>query len=488
MSIRAAAGEQLDWSFGLRNGAQKYLTAETFGFRIATAAAVMKKKQIWFLEQGEGDDHVYIRSHLGKYLKVNGDGNFTGDGDKDDEAQILIEAQDDGRWCLKSKKYGWYIGNDPSVERAAFEADKQEKHMWTVHLAMHPQICLRNVNRKAYVHYSGGQLCTDEIIPWGDDATITLHFFSDSGTYGLVSCEGTFLSSSGALMDAPDASCHFILVFNGGKVSFKSQATGKFLTALGAAGTCKASKSAITKDEMFTMEDSFPQIKLTAVNGRKVSIKGGIEVAASQQETTDFEIFQVEPVGNGAWTVKGSNGKFWSLVDTAIHASSDTVDGDNQKFNIEWRGPNIALKSCANGKYVEQRLNGYLAAIASEVGEKSEYCYEIVNRPRLVLRGEYGFVGTLPSGLLECNKSTPEVYSMHVSKGFCKISHANGKYWKVGGNGVSCTGESAELYTMSLHEDSMMCLMFDGKYFEGHQNGAFTLTGTKPGTTTFFEY
>jgi len=46
----------------------------------------------------------------------------------------------------------------------------------------------------------------------------------------------------------------------------------------------------------------------------------------------------------------------------------------------------------------------------------------------------------------------------------------------------------AENYTMSLHEDSMMCLMFKGKYFEGFQNGAFTCTGTKPGKSSYFEY
>jgi hypothetical protein len=101
---------------------------------------------------------------------------------KTDETELIIEAQDDGRWCIKSKKYGWYIGNNPEIERAAFEADKQEKHMWTVHLAMHPQVCLRNIQRRAYVHLDEGQLCTDELIPWGEDATITMHFFSDDGT------------------------------------------------------------------------------------------------------------------------------------------------------------------------------------------------------------------------------------------------------------------------------------------------------------------
>lgn len=114
--------------------------------------------------------------------------------------------------------------------------------------------------------------------------------------------------------------------------------------------------------------------------------------------------------------------------------------------------------------------------------------YEIINRPRLVLRGEYGFVGTLPSGLLECNKSAPEVYTMNVDKGMVQIANANGKFWKVGDNGISCSGDVAENYTMSLHEESMMCLMFKGKYFEGFQNGAFTCTGSKPGKSSYFEY
>jgi len=490
MSTKAAAGEVLDWSFGLRNSAGKYLTQETFGFKLACAASIMKKKQIWFLEQDEGDDFVHIRSFLNRYIRVDGDGNFLADvEEKTDETQLIIEAQEDGKWCMKSKKYGWYLGGNPEKERAAFTTAKGPEHQWTVHLAMHPQICLFNMNRKAYVHLDNNQFTTDELVPWGDDATITMHFFDANGTYGLVAASGAYLSASGALKENPDESCEFIIVFNGGKVSFRSITNGKYLTALGAKGTCKATKSAITKDELFHMEDSFPQLKMTAVNGKKLSIKQGVELAASQSETTDLEIFQVEPVGNNKWTFKASNGKFWTLTDGAVHADSETCDADEQKFEIEWLGNKIAIKA-PNGKYCVQMLNGYIHAKGSDASSDSKtvYVYEIVNRPKLVLRGEYGFIGTLPSGLLECNKSVPEVYSMHITQGFCKISHANGKYWKVGPNGVSATGDSPEQYTMSLHEDSMMCLMHDGKYFEGFQNGAFTLTGTKPGKSTLFEY
>jgi hypothetical protein len=198
--------------------------------------------------------------------------------------------------------------------------------------------------------------------------------------YGLVSSAGSFLSASGALMDAPNDSCKFIIVFNGGKVSFKSKSSGKFLTALGAKGTCKATKSAITKDELFHMEDSFPQLKFTSANGKKLSIKAGIELAASQAETTDTEIFQVEPqgaVGDDIWAIKGSSGKFWSVVDGAIQCTKEKVEGDAEKFKIEWQGPKVALKSVSNGKYLEQKMNGYIHAVATVASDEKNSLYVV---------------------------------------------------------------------------------------------------------------
>jgi len=494
MSTRAAAGEQLSWSFGLRAPNGKYLTHEAFGAKaLTTDAKLMKKKSIFFLEQDDGASYCYIRTSKNMYLAVDSDGNLVPVDSKTEEAQIEIAAQDDGRWVLKSNKYGWVIGTNPTVDHDSFTEPKPvtDDKKWVVHLAMHPQVCLKNVNRKKYVHLNGDSFTTDELIPWGDDATITLKFFDREGTYGLVSSDGRYLSNTGKLEVDPSSSTHFTISFERGQVAFRSVESGKYLTAVGPEGVLRAMKTGVGKDESFIMEDSFPQLKFTANNGQKVSIKQGIEVAAPKRgttETTDSEIFQVEPIGD-KWTIKSCQDKYWKLVDKHVHANTDVADlDDNCYFEIEWHQDKVALKA-ANGKYCFQQKNGYIAATHDDKDEFCYFVYEIVNRPRLVLRGEHGFLGTLPSGLLECNKSVPEIFFMEITKGHCKIKGANGKYWKIGDNGVSCTGESAESYFMTLHKDSMMCLMTaDGKYFKGSQNGQFVASGTEPGKETFFEY
>jgi len=68
-----------------------------------------------------------------------------------------------------------------------------------------------------------------------------------------------------------------------------------------------------------------------------------------------------------------------------------------QAFLVEWHGPKIAIKAL-NGKYVTVLPNGALKAESDTMTEECMYIYEIVNRPKLVLRGEQGFMGVMPSG------------------------------------------------------------------------------------------
>lgn len=136
-----------------------------------------------------------------------------------------------------------------------------------------------------------------------------------------------------------------------------------------------------------------------------------------------------------------------------------------------------------------QKQNSFLEAKGAEADERSLFTYEIINRPRLILRSEYGFVGTLPSGLLECNKSNAETYTMHITAGNAKISRPDtGMFWKVGTNGISATGSAAENYSIELYPDSKLAIKFEGKYFQAHQNGSLVATGDRIDSSTLFEY
>lgn len=81
------------WSqtVGLVNGQHKYLTAETFGFKINANGVSMKKKQQWTVEPYPLEDNnavsmcddladqeqVALKSHLDCYLAVDSFGNVT---------------------------------------------------------------------------------------------------------------------------------------------------------------------------------------------------------------------------------------------------------------------------------------------------------------------------------------------------------------------------------------------------------------------------
>ena len=74
-----AATERGCWTIGLINSKFKYLSAETFGFKINANGKALKKKQVWILEPSGDGDTIVMRSHLNKYLAVDQFGNVTCD-------------------------------------------------------------------------------------------------------------------------------------------------------------------------------------------------------------------------------------------------------------------------------------------------------------------------------------------------------------------------------------------------------------------------
>ena len=79
-------------------------------------------------------------------------------------------------------------------------------------------------------------------------------------------------------------------------------------------------------------------------------------------------------------------------------------------FSFDWmEDGHVAIKA-DNDKYITAKLNGSLYASQSQVSDKEMFYMTIINRPLLILRCDYGFIGfkTSSNPRIECNKSTSD--------------------------------------------------------------------------------
>lgn len=272
------------WKVGLINHAEKYLTAETFGHKINVSGTALKKRQTFVLVQHPTEEVVYIRSHLGCLLASDKYGNVTCDTLEQDleedpgtvaEKKFVVEYDtkgNSGKWAFRNVAHGNYLGgNEDRVKCFAKTVSAQE--LWTVQLSIHPQVHLRNVNRKRYAHMCDEQLQVTQTVPWGEKSLLYLDFVG--GKYALKTCDGKYLHTSGELSDLLDDSAKFTLEIKSGQnggLAFRDS-SGTCLTAVGPTALMKGRNKAVGKDELFTLEETHPQVVLVASNGRKVSVK-----------------------------------------------------------------------------------------------------------------------------------------------------------------------------------------------------------------------
>lgn len=273
----------LQWKVGLVTWDHKYLTAETFGNEINASGATFKKKQQWFLEQDQKEEVVYIRSHLGKYLSADKYGTTTCQAEEKGEAEkFIVEYNKDGKWQFKNKAHKFYLqGNykegDKKETVKCFAKSPTKTETWTIQLSIHPQINLKNVCRKRYTQFKDDEIQCNADIPWGADALITLEF--SEGKYAFKTCNNRYLHKNGTLEEQLSEDCKYMLEIKSGQQSglaFKDN-EGRYLTAVGNTATMKGRNKTITKDELFTIEDSHPQVVFVAHNGKKASIKQGMK-------------------------------------------------------------------------------------------------------------------------------------------------------------------------------------------------------------------
>ncbi|XP_020043536.2 fascin-2 [Castor canadensis] len=500
--------------FGLLNDTDRYLTAESFGFKVNASAPSLKRKQIWLLEPDPGlSTAVLFRSsHLGRYLSAEEDGRVACEAERPGrDCRFLVLPQPDGRWVLQSEPHGRFFGGTED-QLSCFATAISPAELWTVHLAIHPQAHLLSVSRRRYVHLcpQDDEMVADGDMPWGVDALLTLIF--QSRRYCLKSCDSRYLRSDGRLVWEPEAHACYTLEFKAGKLAFKD-CDGRYLAPVGPAGTLKAGRNTRPgKDELFDLEESHPQVVLVAANHRYVSVRQGVNVSANQDEELDHETFLMQiDQETKKCTFYSSTGGYWTLVTHGGIQAIATQISANTMFEMEWRGRRVALKA-SNGRYVCMKKNGQLAAISDFVGPSpgldgdggggrphsalsrsadEEFILKLINRPILVLRGLDGFVcHRRGSNQLDTNRSAYDVFHLSFSDGTYQIRGRGGGFWYTGSHGSVCSdGELAEDFLFEFRERGRLAIRaLNGKYLRGGASGLLRADADLPAGSALWEY
>jgi len=490
-----AVPEKGSWTIGLINSSYKYLSAETFGFRVNSNGTAMKKKQVWILEPYGDGDSICLRSHLNKFLAVDQFGNVTCDNDeKNENAKFEVSVCDDfsGRWAFRSQSRGYFLGAsaDSLVCTAKLPGDAE---LWFVHLAARPQVNLRSVGRKRFARLSEekSEIQVEENVPWGEDTLFTLEFREEANKYAIHTCNNMYLSRDGTLHKSISKDTLFACEYHGGYIALRDD-KGLYLSPIGSRAVLKTRSSVVTKDELFSLEDSLPQASFISVpNQRYVSIKQGVDVTANQEDISNDETFQLEwEPASGGWYIRTMQDKYFSLQAGGGVQASDTKKSPAALFSLDWQEDGTVTFKANNGKYLGTKKSGHLYANCEGKEDNTKFCFYL-HRPILVLKCEQGFVGYKSGTVrLECNKASYETIQVEKGDmGLVFFKGQNGKYWTVRDGGIFCDSEIPQGFYLELREPTRMLIKTaNGQYVVSQKNGGFSAESVSGDSATRWEY
>ncbi|PAA64779.1 hypothetical protein BOX15_Mlig020481g1 [Macrostomum lignano] len=513
--------ESLKWKIGLRNASGRYLTAEPFGYKLNVSGSALRQRQTWVAVPDPARECLYFKSHLGRFLSADADGNVACSRDKPGvEERFLVErhGRDARLWALRSLQFGYYLAG----EEDRLHCFAKSPAWWTCHLALHPQVHVKNLNRGRYLRldvdeddetdaaeaegdedaggggYSGGrQLLCDRCNPWGPGALITLQQQPD-GRVAIRASDGSLLASNGRLVASElSERTLFCLDLRAGPSSglaFRDSA-GRYLTNVGALGLTRTKNSTVGRDELYVLEDSFPQVAVQAFNGRYASIRQGQDLNANQTDIGDTETYQLE-FQAGRWRFRTRDDKFWRLsaIGTGISGNGEARD-PSTLFEMQPLPRGRVSLRCSNGAYLAAKKLGALNAAAggeSSAGrrpaEEEQFRLVLLNRPVLVFRCGYGFIGVRGSRL-ECNLATYDMFQLEHSANGYFIKSSDG-YWSILGDAsISFRSSRPEEFVFEFCNRSCVAILAqNGCYVRGEQNGTVRADSSAITDNCLWEY
>ncbi|XP_072168351.1 fascin-like [Diadema setosum] len=510
------------YKIALLSSSGKYLTTDYDGnVSLDNAAKRLPKGQQWTLESSapEGDgslSSVYaIYSTNGHYLTVDKSGKVSVDAEEPKEEQrfeIDVGYCGSGGWLLRNVAQDMCLSSKNKKVLCKKQQMQKMDQKWYVRLVIHPHVCLFSEAKQCYGRVHAGRLAFDTTVPWQSNALFTLKYTEGYGYF--QDAEGKYLSREGRMMRDCCPQCLFVLEVTGDRVRLKDY-SGHYLSV----NTRGRLLSTTGKDRAtFDIKLSYPHVTFHQnVKGTwmKLFAKEGcselVSIEASKCEDHEDEtIFELSPLSlsttpNSKWALTTADNRYLIVDTEGKLCVSKAATHTAKQFEFEFVGNAFVLRHSHTSQCVRIDDSGRPYLTANIINESTRLTLELVNRPRLILRGEYGYIKVEGSGKknkVRCDSAEfddlgltyePETNTYRVA-----VLGEITKYWSLDSLHEHVIVTDADNRTSFIVEMHVLCgraLLAlrplqnnDMNYLKGYKGGALTASGEALSKDTMWEF
>lgn len=162
-----------------------------------------------------------------------------------------------------------------------------------------------------------------------------------------------------------------------------------YLSPIGSKAVLKSRSQTVTRDELFSLEDSLPQASfIAALNSKYVSVKQGVDVTANQDEIGENETFQLEFDWSAhRWALRTTQDRYWCLESGGGIQAVGNRRSANALFELIWHGDGSLSFRANNGKFFATKRSGHLFATSETIEEVAKFFFYLINRYVALLFG-----------------------------------------------------------------------------------------------------
>lgn len=306
--------------------------------------------------------------------------------------------------------------------------------------------------------------------------------------YALRAANNKFWNCKAELVsELTDDGLYVLAIAEGGKIGFRGN-NGKYLSAPTSANSVmKCSGASIGANESFILEDSHGQVSIKASNGKYVSISQNEDPqVVCKGPVTDKEIFQMETNGSG-WAFRTNNNRYWAVKDGNVCTAEKA---NATYFDLSYQGKDVIIGHA--GKVVSYKPQGGMLCNSSEIADNTKFNFDLINRPQLVVRSEFGFV-TAARSAVASNAAEVDTFALTSSSGAVTLQGPNGFFVLKDDCSIAPNGSSGDEFHLEwlAHTKFAIRAAKNNMYIVGGQQGQFKATSATAGPNvpgTLWEY